>query len=53
MSCFLANLSVFYIVDDLKGDLIICFNVLALLCTDHGNVHAALTNIVASLNYLN
>ena len=53
MQRFLANLLAFYIVDSLKGDLIIiyiCFNVLMLLCKDHINIHAA---IVASLNYLN
>ena len=49
---FLANRSVFYVVDGLKGDLIICFNVLTLLCKDHVNTHAAF-NIVTSLNYLN
>ena len=38
----LANLLVFYIVDGLKGDLIICFKVLTLLCKDHENIHAAL-----------
>ena len=37
----LANLLVFYIVDGLKGDLIICFNVGKLLCKDHVNIHAA------------
>ena len=40
--CFLVNLLVFYIVDRLKGDLIICFKVLKLLCKDHVNIHAAL-----------
>ena len=39
---FLANLLVFNIVDGLKGDLIICFNALMLLCKDHVNTHAAL-----------
>ena len=39
---FSANLIVFYIVDGLKGDLIICFNALILLCGDHVNIHAAL-----------
>ena len=39
---FLAKLLVFYIVDGLNGDLIICFNVLKLLCKDHVNIHAAL-----------
>ena len=38
VSRFLANLLVFYIVDGFKGDLIICFNVLTLLC----KIHAAL-----------
>ena len=38
---FLAILLVFYIVDGLKGDLIICFNVLRLPCKDHVNTHAA------------
>ena len=39
--CFLANLLVFYIVDGLKGNLIICFNVLTPLCKDDVNIHAA------------
>ena len=39
---FLANLLVFYIVDGPKGDLIICCNVLTLICKDHVNIHAAL-----------
>ena len=53
MPRFLANLLVFYIVNGvkgtliicfyvLKGDLIICFNVLTLPCKDHANIHAAL-----------
>ena len=42
MPGFLANLLVFYIVDGLKGDLIICFNVLTLLCKVHVNIHVAL-----------
>ena len=42
MSRFVANLLVFYIVDGLKEDLIICFNVLKLLCKDDVNVHVAL-----------
>ena len=37
------NLLVFYIVDGLKGNLIICFNFLMLLCKHHVNIHAALT----------
>ena len=55
MPCFLANLSVFCIVDGLKEDLIICFNVLTLFCKEHVNIHAALNylNRIASLNYLN
>ena len=39
---FLANFSVFYIVDGVKGDLIICFNVFKLLRKDHVNNHATL-----------
>ena len=39
---FSANLLVCYIVDGLKGDLIICLNVLTLLCKDQVNTHAAL-----------
>ena len=41
MPRFLANLLVFYIVDGVKGDLIICFNVLTLIRKDHVNIHAA------------
>ena len=54
MPRFSANLLVFYIADDLKGDLIICFNVLKLLCKGHvktSMLHG--TNTVASLNYHN
>ena len=50
MPLLFANLPACYIVDVLKGDLIICFNVLTLFCKDHLNIRA---NIVASLNYLN
>ena len=42
MPRFLANLLLFYIVDGLKGDLRICFNVLSLLYKDHINIYAAL-----------
>ena len=42
VSGFVAILLVFYIVDSLKGDLIICFNVLTLLCKDHVDINAAL-----------
>ena len=41
MPHFLANLLVFDIVDGLTGDLIICLNVLTLLCKDHVNIRAA------------
>ena len=44
MPCFLANLSVFYIVDGLKGDLTICFNVLKLLCKSH-SIKSLMNNI--------
>ena len=39
---FSANLLVFYTVDGLKGDLIIRFNLLKLLCEEHVNISAAL-----------
>ena len=42
MSRFFANLLAFYIIGGLKGDFIICFNVLTLFCKDHVNIHAAL-----------
>ena len=42
MARFLANLSAFYIVDRLKGELIIYFNVLVLLSKDHVKIHATL-----------
>ena len=35
MTRFLANVLVFYVVDGLKAGLIICFNVLKLLCKEH------------------
>ena len=39
---FLRKYFLFYTVDGLKGDLIICFDVLTLLCKDHANTHVAL-----------
>ena len=44
MSRFFAILIVLYIVDGLKGDLIICFNVLTLPCKDHVNIHVSYTD---------
>ena len=48
MARFSANLSVFYVVDGLKKNLIICFDVPKLLCIDHVNIDAAL-NLYSSL----
>ena len=50
MPRFSASLLVLYIVDGLKDDLIICFNVLKLFCDV--NIHAALNKYPSRTTYL-